>query len=291
MKRQALLVIVLICNCALVAFQSAAETQSEQRTNSNFFDQEKVGWHWYLDPKRDKQDEKANQQNIDMDFKNMSPTDKVEYLREQQQQTLHKALISPTRENVIEYLKVQQIILDKSNDFTNIYRQVIQTTPLYNGTINYPISQTGSQIYHANLEQERHLMLSSINKTHGLFYFYKAGCPYCERFAPVIKKFVSIYKIELIPVSLDGHKSPDFPESKINQAIATKLQIQSVPALYLVEPKAQKFIPVSFGFTTLDTLKERMHLIIMSITQAKNAVQQNQNKEIAYKSESIKYAK
>jgi len=251
--KQVFLVIALTCSgfCSM-----------EQVLADDFFSQEKKGWHWYKESKQQKQKVIDSQEKDMPELQNMTPTEQVEFLRENQQQTLHKALMKPTEHNVSEYLKAQKIILEKSGDFTNMYKQVVQIKPEYNGTINYPTSQLGSKIYQANLTKNREQSIRSISRTHGLFYFYRVSCPYCNKFAPIIKQFAQDHKLELIPVSLDGHKSKDFPNSQVNQGIGAKLQVKGVPALYLVEPQENKFIPVSFGFATLDQLEERVHLIV-----------------------------
>lgn len=256
MKRQVLVLIVLICS---VFVDVNAES---------FFSHKYEGWHWYEAKKRELQ-EKANE--VSNVKSSSSPTEQIKEIREMQEKLLHKALVDPSEANIVEYLRIQKLILDSSYRFTQGYRRVMQTHPELNETTKYPITQIGSQIYQKQKKEKHKRILQQASKTHGLFYFYKTSCPHCEQFIPVIKMFAEKYRFEIIPVSIDGKKHELLPKTQNNQVLAAKLNVAAVPAVYLVEPKTNSIIPASFGYTALDGLEEKVSFIYQEMTRGRNA--------------------
>ena len=246
MKILAFLLVALICSKPVYGF--------------DFLKKKYEGWHWY--EQRKKEEEKKTKK--DMTVVEKTPTEQIKETRALQEKFLHAAIINPTEENIIKYLQIQKVILDNSFKFTSGYKKVMQTHPELNETTTYPISQIGSQIYHKNKKKNQEQIIKKASKTHGLFYFYKSGCSYCERFIPIIKMFSKKYSFELVPIALDGNNHPDLPNSRANIGLGEKLQVKAVPAVYLVEAKGKEIIPVSFGFTGFDTLEDRVSFIVES---------------------------
>ena len=61
--------------------------------------------------------------------------------------------------------------------------------------------------------QHRSHDFDSINKRYALILFYRASCPHCQRFVPVIKQFSDQYGFRVYPYTVNGKSLPAFPNS------------------------------------------------------------------------------
>lgn len=105
--------------------------------------------------------------------------------------------------------------------------------------------------------------------THGLVLFYGSHCPHCQRFAPIIKRWSTHHKVDVLPLSIDNQPLSEFPNflpattEWINVAFEGKPI--HYPALFLIHSKSHTLYPVSFGSMTEAELNERMAFIISKI--------------------------
>ena len=206
---------------------------------ANFFNRKCEGWHWY---------ERKRQEEL-----KLTPEQEFTVMKSQSDQALHSAILNPTTENVLNYLKLQEILLTKSYNFAHKYREVVQLNPEFNGTIHYPTSQIGTHIYHDIQRQDRDKALHEATRKYGLFYFYRSDCPYCQKFDSILKMFVEKYKFVIKPIVLDA-----------SLPIIGNLQVKAVPALFFVDPATNETQSISFGFVALDELIDRVYFILKS---------------------------
>lgn len=92
-----------------------------------------------------------------------------------------------------------------------------------------------------------------------LFFFYTSNCPYCHKFAPILKSFVDSYKINLVPITQNGIMLSAFPDSKIDNGLQSAMfHVRGVPALFALDPNTHEVILVGYGFMTEKDLKNRI---------------------------------
>ncbi|WP_171840560.1 conjugal transfer protein TraF, partial [Escherichia coli] len=65
------------------------------------------------------------------------------------------------------------------------------------------------------------------------------------------------YNVALIPVSMDGARSEALPQTRPDSGQAQRLGVTHLPALFLVEPGAERYQPLAYGFMTQDDLMKR----------------------------------
>ena len=102
----------------------------------------------------------------------------------------------------------------------------------------------------------------------GLFFFYRSTCPYCQRFAPIVKDFSARYGIAVLPITTDGISLSDFPNSQVDAGQAAKFRVDVEPALFTVDPYRQKIIPVGYGLMSEDALRTRILAIAKQSAQS-----------------------
>ncbi len=82
-----------------------------------------------------------------------------------------------------------------------------------------------------------------------VLYFYSKDCKYCVEFSPVFKKMSELYKSKYHFVKLDVYDSKNIP-------ICDKFQIQTIPAIFIYEPKGKVVRPVHPYYYTEAGMKD-----------------------------------
>lgn len=229
-----------------------------------FFEKKAEGWHWYEDKpalRKDLHPKPIGPTPAETKAP-LSPSEILEKFKKEVQQKLHLALVVPTYENVKAYQAVQKEMMERSERFAQKWMEVVYTSPELDYTVKRPTGQAARHLY---LDEERKDMTNLIKdlaKTHGLFFFFKAGCSYCHAFAPIVKSFAQKYGWPVLAISLDGSSLKEFPGAVPDNGAAVRLGVKSAPTLLAVEPKAQTTIPLSYGMSSQDQIEERIRTLI-----------------------------
>lgn len=214
----------------------------------NYYEQHAIGWHWYDDPKTEESSQPIEQ----------NPVQQMTAVKQALEHALDQAVLNPTSQNVKNYIVLQNQMSNRASVFSRIWQSVLLQNPSLDYSIQHPTSQVGREVY---LDQERlkeDAAIYQLSKHSGLFFFYRSTCPYCVRFAPIVKDFSKRYGIAVVPITTDGIVLPVFPDSRIDQGQAEQFHVTAEPALFTVNPYTHKAIPVSYGLTTEDQLRSRI---------------------------------
>jgi conjugal transfer pilus assembly protein TraF len=87
---------------------------------------------------------------------------------------------------------------------------------------------------------------------------FRSDCPFCHRFAPILKRFEQEFGMTVLAVSLDGRTLPDYPNAQARQRHGRAPECHAVPALYLTAPARRQIRPVGFGLMSMTDLVERI---------------------------------
>jgi len=213
------------------------------------------GWFWYRDPPAPVKPPKAAPPPPSR------PAELVEF--EAMQQRLDElkrvAVMNPTDANLVSYMRYQRFVMNKSEVFAERWQRLVWTVP----ELDYGLSgrPTNSMAIGAFDEQQRDRQVQVVRNlasTHGLVFIFRSDCPYCHRFAPILKRFEQEFGMTVFPVSLDGRGLPEYPNPQMDNGIATRLNASVVPALYLTAPSKRQIRPVGFGVMAMTDLVERI---------------------------------
>lgn len=254
--------LALACTCNSGAddvVAAAKPVQADSRTpavDGPYFRQHAEGWFWYHDPKTvvspdtEKEPEAAATDADD-------PAEIIAAERRAMDEALDRAIVRPTPENVRAYLELNQKLMAQAGDFANAWRGAIWSTPSLDYSLVSPVGSTAyvKADQDAATQEQR---LHDAAQQWGLVFFFRGSCPYCHKFAPVLKAFVERYGFHLVDVSLDGGSLPEFPNPQPNSQAAQALGVEAVPAVYLVQPRARKVVPAVFGLVGWSELAERV---------------------------------
>jgi len=236
-----------------------------------YFRDREEGWFWYRNPG----EEFKPPLSLPVPLPAAPPSSKVEPAANDPLQRLARqkeelerlqalAILEPTRENVAAYLEKHVALMEQSARFADAWQSVVWTTPEYDNTLRAPTGNAAyiqADVQSAELDQR----LTDAAQHYGLMFFFRGSCPHCHRFAPVLKAFADRYGFDVLPVTLDGGTLPEFPKPQSNVDAASALQVESVPAVYLIEPNTRTVAAATFGYVGFSELAQRVEAALGEI--------------------------
>jgi conjugal transfer pilus assembly protein TraF len=212
-------------------------------TFASYYGEHAIGWHWY----HNRIIKKATDPVVEMNF-----------TKQLVERKLVEAVLHPTLTNVTSFLTLQNEISNRATVFANVWQQVLLRHPELNYSLAHPTNSLGAQV-NLNLEQRaEEVALAQLARKSGLFFFYRKSCPYCQKFAPIVKSFAKKYNLAVIAISLDGEFLPEFLDSSVDRGQAKKFGVTVTPALFAVNPYMGKAYPISFGIISEADLRHRV---------------------------------
>ena len=222
------------------------------------------GWLWY-DPNRPQETSKEAPKAQ----KPKSPTQQLAALKKRFARAKARAVLMPTFTNVRRYYLMQTKMVDQSEAFQKMYQLVSSTEPQRLEDNPNPAYQ---KLRVKSEERSLASQLRALSKTHGLFFLYKAGCPYCHEFAPIVKRFARVYGLEVKAVSLEGQSIAEFPGAvKDNGAISVLNPEGIFPALLLANPKTGVVVPLSWGLSSWSSLHQNARVVLQALKGGSHA--------------------
>jgi conjugal transfer pilus assembly protein TraF len=169
------------------------------------------------------------------------------------------AVINPTDQNLGAYMRYQRQVMDTAERFAQRWQRLVWTEP----DLDYALSGRPTQAlavaaFDAQKQTDHEQAVRSLAATHGLVFVFRGDCPFCHRFAPILKRFAQAHSLTVLPISLDGSTLPEFPEARRDNGMAARLNARAVPALYLTQPRLREIRTVGFGLMSEADLLERI---------------------------------
>lgn len=236
----------------------------------SFYHSHTIGWHWYHDIKMVKikkaKKEKANKEKVNNGgtlSSNSLAT--MSALQTYVKKTLYQALLTPSIANVAAYLQLQNQLSHQAHHFSNVWQAVLMANPELNDQLQFPTNAISRKLYYDEHNKQEASALKQLAKHYGLIFFYRSTCPYCRQFAPILKTFIKRYPFTILPITTDGKSLTVFPNSKFDVGLAKAFHVMAEPAVFLVNPKTFKAIPVTYGLVSHDELRQRLVAISRSL--------------------------
>ena len=130
-------------------------------------------------------------------------------------------------------------------------------TPEFDFTLERPVNASALEVYDRERQAAQMRTAEQLARTHVLFYLFRSDCPYCQRFAPLLKSFEQKFGLPVFAISLDGGTLPEFPRARVDNGIAATLNITQVPALFLASPRTNIITPLMVYFPLVLTFCQR----------------------------------
>lgn len=249
---------------------------AEQR----YFDKHKEGWFWYKEKREKEVKREKDKERKRKDLE--SPILTVEDIRKKGEELFNRAILDPTPENVLAYMRFQKLILDRSKQFAEVWRTVLWENPELDETVRNPASTLGIQL--AGEERKRGMrdVIGKIREIGKLVFFFTSTCPYCKEEGRLLKVFSENYGLGVMAVSLDGGGLEEWKDYVLDNGQARNLGVSEVPALFLLIPP-EKVIRIGTGLLTYDELERRLYIVGKEVLGIKETYPSNE--------EFIKYIK
>ena len=216
------------------------------------------GWFWYRDPPEVPRPPKASP------IPRSRPRELVEFeaMQKRLEELKRIAVMNPVDANLLAYMNYQRMVMNKSEVFAQSWQRLVWTTPeLDYGLTGRPTNSMAIGVFDEQQRERQAQAVRGLAATHGLIFVFRSDCPYCHRFAPILKRFEQEFGLLVLPVSLDGRGLPEYPSPQMDNGIATRLNASVVPALYLTAPSKREIRPIGFGVMALTDLVERIAVL------------------------------
>lgn len=247
-----------------VALLDAPKTPPKEA--AGFFQDRERGWFWYEDPVEEIEEEEKKGEPAPAPAAAaqpavpavLSPREMLKKQGEEWEDAMANAILNPSRETYVDFLARTAHINQQAETFATGFKQAIWLTPEYDYTLEKP---RNSQAIIAQNEAELKLRveeLRGLSETNGLLFFFRSDCPFCHRFAPILKRFSEEYGFTVIPVSLDGQGIPEYPYPKPNYEMGRQLNVEVVPAVFMVNPGTNSVATVGYGFNDWSALTTKV---------------------------------
>ena len=234
---------------------TSATTPADPEPARTYWKRNREGWFWYRDPP----------DSIPRPRSVPSAPDRPRELRDFESMQKHLeelkrvAVMNPTDANLIAYMRYQRFVMNKSEFFAERWQRLVWTVPeLDYGLTGRPTNSTAIAAFDSEQRDRQAQEVRSLAATHGLLFIFRSDCPYCHRFAPILKRFEQEFGMTVFAVSLDGRGLPEYPNAPLDNGIAARLKASVVPALYLTAPAKRDIRPVGFGVMAMNELVERI---------------------------------
>ena len=174
-----------------------------------------------------------------------------------------KAILEPSPDNVIAYIRFQRTQLDRSSIFSDVWQRALWQGPELDYTLERPVSTLGKRQWTDARKGDRDRLMASLSQRYGLFYFFAQSCGPCEVMSPIIKSVADTYRITVRAISTDGGPSRTFPRYSVetNQRARMGLEGKTTPAIVLWDSVTQRPIPIGYGVMSADELQDRIFLL------------------------------
>jgi conjugal transfer pilus assembly protein TraF len=191
----------------------------------------------------------------------------VEWLRENYPKLLDRAIDDPTVENVSAQLYAKRIIMDKSQQYSNMVTKVTKEDPVINENNRVPYASAGAQsIRNADyLAQQQ--AVRELAKVGGAIIFVDGHCRFCTKQMPIMEGIRKTFGLEYLVVSIDGTVPNNYKgKAQTDNGLFNKLGLKLTPSIvYIPKPKAyqqgddtNKYLIVAQGFYAQDELAKQI---------------------------------
>lgn len=230
------------------------------------------GWQFYNLPQKLKEKEPKPPQLIEPKaepLQILTPSQQMKLIQEKMQEAKAEAIMNATPQNIAIYKTYQDYFVKKSSEFSAKWEQMLLEYPDLDYNIRNSHYNATAPIKEAETRKKQNEAIEYVSERYGVFYFYRGREALDNELSKVIKRFTEGYKLTVVPISIDGRFSPEFPNSKIESGQVQSMKVKHFPALYLVDPKSNVYKPLSYGFITQDDLARRVFNVIWGF-QAKD---------------------
>ena len=188
----------------------------------------------------------------------------VEELKFEAQKRLNVAVMNPTESNLKAYLEINTLMLEKSSQFAQRWKETLWANPGFDHTVVHPNANFAQVALKDKTKQEKEVALTQLAKSSGLVILVQNGCSFCGLMAPVIHRLQEETGFNVLAVTIKGGIPQEWPDAKPDNGIVKRLMTLSgsvptvTPAIFLIDRKGEQAQLIASGALSLEDLKDRL---------------------------------
>ena len=196
--------------------------------------------------------------------KDLSELKTVEELKLEAKRRLDVAVMEPTKENITAYLAINTLMLEKSTEFAQRWKETLWANPRFDHTVVHPNANFAQVALKDKTKQEKEAALTQLAQSSGLVILVQNGCSLCGLMAPIIHRLQEENEFNVLTVTIKGGIPQEWPDAKPDNGIVKRLMMLSgsvptvTPAIFLVDRKGEQAQLIASGALSLEDLKDRL---------------------------------
>ncbi|WP_267381455.1 MULTISPECIES: conjugal transfer protein TraF [unclassified Sphingomonas] len=170
-----------------------------------------------------------------------------------------KAILEPSEENIMAYVRFQREQLDRASTFSDYWQRAVWQHPDLDYTLQRPVSTVAKRAWSDGRTVDRDRVLDTISQRYGMFYFFAQSCAACEVFSPILRSVADSHHMAVMAVSTDGGPSKTFPNYVVDSGQRARMGVPlATPALVLFDTVTHRTVPIGFGIMSADEVMDRI---------------------------------
>lgn len=242
----------------LAVLSASASEQASPAPDDFYCGERRLGeWFYCTDPKAE------NPEPGEPAVPLQSAAERIAGISKQLDELKARAILDPTEENVIAYVRFQREQLDRASTFADTWQRALWQNPDIDYTLQRPVSTVAKRAWLDNRAADRDAVLTNLGQRYGLFYFFAQSCGACEIFAPILRSVTDSHRMTVMAVSMDGGPSKAFPDYVVDSGQRRRMGLtgNETPALVLFDTVTKRTIPVGYGILTTDEIMDRIFML------------------------------
>jgi conjugal transfer pilus assembly protein TraF len=235
----------------------AEPTQSGQGGDEFYCRQRRLGQWFYCEKP------KADETKASPSAPGPSATERMTAITRELDELKARAILDPSEENVIAYVRFQREQLDRASTFADTWQRALWQNPDIDYTLQRPVSTVGKRAWIDNRRADRDQVLTNLGQRYGLFYFFAQSCGACDLFGPILRSVADSHRLAVMAVSMDGGPSKDFPDYSVDTGQRARMGLagKETPALVLFDTATKRVIPIGYGILSADEIMDRIFML------------------------------
>ena len=155
-------------------------------------------------------------------------------------------------------------MLEKSNRFAKRWQETLWANPAFDQTVVDPYDNFAQVALKDEAKQNKDAAIKQLASQAGLVVLVQSGCSFCSMMSPVIERLSQESGFSVLPISIKGDVTSEWPNAKPDNGIVKRLMTLSgsgptvTPAVFLVSRDGQSAELIASGALSLVDLKERL---------------------------------
>lgn len=244
---------------------------------NSFYNDRERGWYYH--EKSDEVKTKIKKpQKEKRSLREMDPDEVLDLLasvQKEMQVRQARFTLEPSVENAKDFLDYQGMMFNNGHLAGEAMQTALIKYPYLDPRIENPVSQQAIKIKTQEENRTNDAKLKEFADNFKLIYFFKADCPYCQEFKPVIEKLIKDYGFSAQAISSDGNKLEGSSITNIiDNGLSSKLGITTYPSLFAYNPQNNIYLPISRGFLPYQDLRNNIlhvynHIVSLAMEESK----------------------